>query len=272
MFSKTCFALPLVGSKQGTEDGDTALFVWGCPDEGDGFGLLDEGVFAGDVGFERDIGVGDEIGFELGVFLCLGWVGEKIVSEGEVSDQVRGAYGEGVDVVGSGVLGVGFAEVAAGLNAKLAHDFVAEGFDGRAGFVKPIERGNFDQDVDDGFGKDIGDRGAADVVDGDRLIAESLAKVGLLLGEESFPLWVVWDGDWWHEWMICGSGGWGSFGRHPSVTLRVPPSCGAQGGAREPAHCPLLSSQNGSHPRSRMTLRVAMIRLDCLCGSGLISL
>ncbi len=77
------------------------------PDEGVGFGLLDEGVFAGDVGFHGDIGVGDEIGFELGVFLCLEWMGEEVVSEGEVPEQVRGACGEGVDVVGSGALGFG---------------------------------------------------------------------------------------------------------------------------------------------------------------------
>ncbi len=89
MFSKTCFVLPLVGSKQGAGDEDTALCVRLCPDEGVGFGLFDEGVLAGDVGFESDIGVGDEIGFELGVFLCLGWIGDEVVSEGEVSEQVR---------------------------------------------------------------------------------------------------------------------------------------------------------------------------------------
>ena len=117
--------------------------------------MLDECVFAGDVGFKSDIGVGDEIGFELRVFLCLGWIGDEVISEGEVPLEVRGADGEGVDVVGSGALGVGFAEVAAGFDAKLAHDFIAEGFDGRAGLVEPIERGDFDKDIDDGFGEDI---------------------------------------------------------------------------------------------------------------------
>lgn len=128
-----------------------------CPYEGLGFGLLDEGVLAGDIGFKSDIRVGDEFHFDLGVFLCLGWVGDEVISEGEVPVQVGRALGKGVDVVGSGALGGGFAEVAAGFDAELTHDLVTEGLHARGRAVKSFKRSDFDQDVDNRFGEDIGD-------------------------------------------------------------------------------------------------------------------
>ena len=40
------------------------------------------------------------------------------------------------------------------------------------------------------------------MVYGDCLIAQCLVQVGSLLGEELFPLRVMWDGDWGHGGMI----------------------------------------------------------------------
>ncbi len=111
------------------------------------------------------------------------------------------------------------------------------------------------------------------MVDGDCLVAEGLAKVGLLLGEACFPLGGMVDGDWGHVGMICVGGCWG--GIEDKTPLRHAARATSPRGRREGqeglyhcplpiahcplpiAHCPLPSSQNGSHPRSRMTLRVA---------------
>ena len=98
------------------------------PDECAGFGFFDEIIFTSNIAFHGDARDCDEIRFELGVFLCLGWVSKQVVSKRKVSEQVGRAGLKGVDMVGSDALRVCFAVVSAGFDPELSHGFVAESF------------------------------------------------------------------------------------------------------------------------------------------------
>ena len=130
--------------------------------------------------------------------MCLSWIGNEVVSEGEMPLEMGRARCEGVYVVGACALGVGFAEIASGFDAELAHDFVAQSFDCWIRSVELIERADFDQDVDDWFGEDTRDRGAPDVIDGDRLMAECGREDGSLGLESLFPMGIMGDDEWNH--------------------------------------------------------------------------
>ena len=122
---------------------------------------------------------GGKAAFEGGVFGRGGGVGAEVVAEGEHVGVVGGGEFEHVEVVGSAAIGDADDEVVAAGNAALAAEFPADTLergDGGAGFVPVV---NADEDVDDGFGGEIGDRGASDVVDGLNVVGDGVEDLGL---------------------------------------------------------------------------------------------
>ncbi len=127
---------------------------------------LDEGGLGLLVGAAMGLRAGGKAEFEGGVFGCGGGVGAEMVAEGEHVSVVGGGGFEHVEVVGAAAIGDADDEVVAAGDAALAAEFPAEaleGGDGDAGLVPVVDA---DEDVDDGFGGEANDGGAADVVDG----------------------------------------------------------------------------------------------------------
>ena len=100
-----------------------------------------------------------------------------------------------MEVVGAAAIGEAYDEVVAAGDAALAAEFPADSFEwsnGGAGFFPVVDA---DEDVDDGFGGEADDRGAADVFDGLDLGADGFEDSGFGCFECPWPSGVVVDDD-----------------------------------------------------------------------------
>lgn len=86
-------------------------------------------------------------------------------------------------------------------NSELTHDFIAERlyvwceiFDGLKGI-------DFDEDIDDWLCEDVGDRGAADMFNGNSIVSKYSVEDGFLLAKESLPLRVMRGDECVHGWI-----------------------------------------------------------------------
>lgn len=166
---------------------------------GSGQDSLDEGGLGLLVGTAVGFGAGGEAAFEGGVFGGGGGVGAEVVTEGEHVGVVSGGEFEHVEVVGAAAVGDADDEVVAAGDTALAAEFPADALergDGDAGFFPVVDA---DEDVDDGFGGEAGDGGAADVVDGLDVGGDGVEDSGAGVGEEPWPGGVVGDDSrgWW---------------------------------------------------------------------------
>ncbi len=119
-------------------------------------------------------------------------MGAEVVAEGQMSSDVLGALFVDVNMVGSGAIWCEFLKISAGFNAEFAFCLVAEGRHSCV-LIDGFDVCDLDKDVDYGFGQNVGNGGAADMVDGDGVGAEGGFYFCGLGGELGGPIGVMGD-------------------------------------------------------------------------------
>src|SRR5687768_8817827 len=114
-----------------------------------------------------------EMSFEIAVLQGLLRVIDQIISKREVTGDLFRSLFERMDLVRPNAFDIVLTKIPSSGNAKLAHHLIPKGFHLAATLINFFNIVNCDQDIDNGLCINTGDRGAADMVDGNDILAES---------------------------------------------------------------------------------------------------